>query len=142
MFKEIYWCFDFDPIWGKFVINRKTNREIAEFCRLRIRAMIHIITLQLFPASKTQVLSQSFSLNLQHFSLCKFTRGLFIALGSQWVNFLSEVASSKLFLTKKNSTNSPIYQFTNFKCCVKARKPFKSPCLRCIISYLLLWKTS
>ena len=33
-----------------------------------------------------------------------------------------------LFVTSKNEiTNSSIHQFTNLKCCIKAREPFKTP---------------
>ena len=35
-------------------------------------------------------------------------------------------------------TKPRIPQFTNLKCCIKARQPFKIPFLRCITSYLLL----
>ena len=37
--------------------------------------------------------------------------------------------NNNLFVTSKNeNTNSPIHQFTNLKCCIKAREPIKSPC--------------
>ena len=33
-----------------------------------------------------------------------------------------------LFVTSKNeTTNSPIHQFMNLKCCIKAREPLKNP---------------
>jgi hypothetical protein len=33
-----------------------------------------------------------------------------------------------LFVTSKNEiTNFPIHQFTNLKCCIKAREPFETP---------------
>ena len=41
---------------------------------------------------------------------------------------------NNLFVTSKT-------KFTNLKCCIKAREPFKTPFHWCIISYLLLWKT-
>ena len=38
-----------------------------------------------------------------------------------------ECPSFNLFVTSKNETaNSPSHQFTNLKCCKKAREPFKT----------------
>ena len=38
-------------------------------------------------------------------------------------------------------TKLQIHQFTNLKCCIKARESFKTPFNWCIRSYLLLWTT-
>ena len=60
--------------------------------------------------------------------------------GLQSANMVSSMQSSStkqsytsykvnnLFVTSKNeTTNSPIHQFTNLKCCIKTREPFKTP---------------
>ena len=38
------------------------------------------------------------------------------------------VNTFNMFVTSKNeTTNAPILQFTNLKCCIKAREPFETP---------------
>ena len=48
---------------------------------------------------------------------------------------------SNRFVTSKNeNTNSPTHKFTNLKCCIKAREPFKTPFLMVCYFFFLIFK--
>ena len=61
----------------------------------------------------------------------KNTKYLFFLLGLGFQlrsNCTKQMPIYNLFVTSKNEiTNSPILQFTNLKCCIKSREPFKTP---------------
>ena len=49
-------------------------------------------------------------------------------IGSKYAWYGLTKVSYNLFVTSKNEfSNSPILQFTNLKCCIKAKEPFKTP---------------
>ena len=56
-----------------------------------------------------------------------------------WINFFAHLLICS-WHQKTGFTNYRIYQFTNLKCCIKARVSFKTPFQWFIISYLYLKK--